>query len=293
MESRSQAPSRYVPLLSCTACAFRETVFPFRSTCSFMAAPAAVRTAACTSSTVSTSFPFSVSMMSPVFRPQRLAGEARPLCVSISARPTTSTPSEKSLIPTARPEGTTTFLPRDTQGCALSAFHAAPAPTGNRTATVSSTAKNRIPAVSSPPAVCRFFFSFFIVSPLPKKSKPEARLDAFLLRDFNMRVLSAKNSRRFCQRNTPLEWAAFPVPAKARLYPAGHIWKQNWKCIEKNKPPSVQRGWGLLLLLGFCHVVNLCFLRSDDAEKRGRLLPLQYLHDTIGLLGSHLDLLIT
>ena len=55
---------------------------------------------------------------------------------------------------------------------------------------------------------------------------------------------------------------------------------------RKNQPPSVQRGWGLLLLLGFCHVVNLCFLRSDDAEKRGRLLPLQYLHDTIGHLRS-------
>ena len=56
---------------------------------------------------VSTSVELMWVMMSPSRSPQALAGFTAPSWVVISEVPTTTTPSEKSLIPTARPTGTT------------------------------------------------------------------------------------------------------------------------------------------------------------------------------------------
>ena len=78
---------------------------------------------------VSTSLPLMWVMTSPVFRPQSRPGLWGPDWVSTWDRPTTSTPSEKSLIPTAFPMGMTlrtAALPTDgaaAQGVSRAAGH--------------------------------------------------------------------------------------------------------------------------------------------------------------------------
>ena len=56
---------------------------------------------------VSTSLPSMWVITSPAFKPLVRPGDAGPSGVSREDSPTTSTPSEKSLMPTARPRGIT------------------------------------------------------------------------------------------------------------------------------------------------------------------------------------------
>ena len=72
-----------------------------------MASPSSSWSRADTSSMVSTSVELMWVMMSPSLRPQAFAGFTLPSSVAISEVPTTTTPSEKSLMPTALPTGIT------------------------------------------------------------------------------------------------------------------------------------------------------------------------------------------
>ena len=108
MESRIQAPSLYSPSAEhSTAWAVSCTCSSLRMARMLMVSPSSSCKRADTSSMVSTSVELIWVMMSPSRRPQSLAGFTAPFWVEISEVPTTTTPSEKSLMPTARPTGTT------------------------------------------------------------------------------------------------------------------------------------------------------------------------------------------
>ena len=108
MESLIHAPSRYWPSLPhWTAVAVNCTGLSSRTARMLMGVPAAAWRALCTCSMLSTSAWLMWVMMSPSRRPQSRAGALLPAGPATWEKPTTITPSEKSLMPTARPMGRT------------------------------------------------------------------------------------------------------------------------------------------------------------------------------------------
>ena len=108
MESRIHAPSLYWPSLPhWTAWAVSCTVLSSRTARMLMGFPPTSWRTLCTSSMLSTSSRLMCVMMSPSRSPQSRAGALLPSAPATSEKPTTITPSEKSLMPTARPMGIT------------------------------------------------------------------------------------------------------------------------------------------------------------------------------------------
>ena len=101
MLSRIHAPSCQAPPAPGRAQADSASVELPRRTVRVVSCPAASASRDCTCSVESMAVPSMAVMMSPCRRPQVRAG------VSPSARPTTSTPAAKSLMPTALPRGIT------------------------------------------------------------------------------------------------------------------------------------------------------------------------------------------
>ena len=104
MLSRIHAPSCHVPLLFCTGQAVMDSVRWPRCTVSASGSPPLVCSSACTCSVEEMCRPLTAVMMSPSRRPHWRAGQSL-----FSVRPTTNTPSAKSLMPTAFPKGITVF----------------------------------------------------------------------------------------------------------------------------------------------------------------------------------------
>ena len=104
MLSRIHAPSCHVPSSVCTGQAVMDNVRCPRCTDSASGSPAVACSISCTCSVEEMRWPSMAVMMSPSRRPHWRAGQS-----PFSARPTTSTPSAKSLMPTAFPKGITVF----------------------------------------------------------------------------------------------------------------------------------------------------------------------------------------
>ena len=100
MLSRVQAPSRQEPSSPCTGAAVTFRVLPSRRRPMAAGCPPVACSRACRSSVEVTFSPLQLTIRSPSRMPQSRAGQG-----SVSEVDTTSTPSAKSLMPTAFPTG--------------------------------------------------------------------------------------------------------------------------------------------------------------------------------------------
>ena len=115
MLSRIHAPSRHTPSPQSTGSACIVSSWPPRRTCSSSVSPAPCCSSSCSCSVLRSSDPAALTMTSPSFSPQLFAGDFSPLSPVTADRSTTSTPLEKSLMPTALPSGITCFSPSAAQ----------------------------------------------------------------------------------------------------------------------------------------------------------------------------------
>ena len=105
MLSRIHAPNRMPPSSQTTGLAVTSSVFPSRCTVSSAAVSPFSASMACKCSVERIFSPLKVSRISPSFRPHSLAGERVSSVPCTGDTDTTSTPSAKSLMPTALPTG--------------------------------------------------------------------------------------------------------------------------------------------------------------------------------------------